>query len=97
MRRTLGLQCSERQLWCELLPFTALTERSERSLLAPLVSYSSGVEQRPVHSKHSPWAVVSSAGMSLDKDMLGEAFHTHVTVTESATLIDDVDDIEESG
>ena len=92
MRRTLGVACSERQWWCELLPFAALVEQQadlpalHRTQLATLVSYSSGVEKRPVASKQAVASV----------SVLRQPADRQVQVAESAVIVavedDDVED-----
>ena len=92
MRRTVGVQCSERQLWCELLPFAALLPQAEmaalhRGQLAPLVSYSSGVQQRSVPSKQ----LTSVARVSVSS----ESFSRQVAAADSAAASIEEDEIED--
>ena len=50
MRRSLGVQCSDAQLWCELLPFTALVKQQQQQQQQgqAAVPYSGGLDQQAV-------------------------------------------------
>ena len=98
MRRTLGVQCGERQLWCELLPFVALLEQpggqsaARTAQLAPLAYYSSGAERRSGSSKQA----VSVELRAIAPLVLRRPLARHAAaVAESAAMLEEEDDIED--